>query len=98
MAAYTVEIQAGNEEGTIWQAMRRAEEASCTGTAEDVALETLSNQNVLELDDNSPWRIAVWNGHDADTGREPDYMLDDQQWRDANADAVERWEDARVND
>lgn len=92
VTAYTVEIQAGNEDGTIWQAMHPAETVTDNGSAEQVALDVYSNQNLL---DGGPWRIAVWNGADADTGLDPAYTLDDQQVRDQSQDAVERWEDAR---
>ena len=97
MATYTVEIQAGNEDGTIWQAMHPAENVADTGTAKQVALDVLANQNVLALDDNSPWRIAVWNGADADTGGEPDYALDDVAFHDGQADALDAWEAGRVD-
>lgn len=97
MSNYTVEIQAGNAEGTIWQAMAPAETVNDNGSAEQVALDMLTNQNVLDLDNNGPWRIAVWIGADADTGTEPTYVLDDQQFHDAQADALDRWEDARVD-
>lgn len=94
MATYTVEIQAGNDDGTIWQAMHPAENINDNGSAEQVALDVFGNQNLLD-DSDGPWRIAVWNGSDADTGLKPAYTLDDQQVRDQQQDAVERWEDAR---
>jgi hypothetical protein len=103
---YTVEIQAGNEDATIWHALRPAENLSTTGTAETAASDAFDNQTTAGdddeynplLDDGLPsWRIVVWDGADADTGSTPAYILDDQTYRDQMLDAVERWEDARVD-
>lgn len=96
MSNYTIEIQAGNAEGTIWQAMQPAETVNDPGTAEQVALDTLTNQNVLDLDDGGPWRIAIWNGANADTNTEPAHILDDVTFRDSQADALDAWEAGRV--
>lgn len=86
MNHYTVQIEAGNAEGTVWQALQPAENISDPGPADQVALDVLTNQNVLALDDNGPWRIVVWNGDDADTSAEPAHILDEQQFHDAVAD------------
>lgn len=98
MPLYTVEIQAGNDDGTIWQAMEPAETVMDSGSAEQVALDTIGNQTILDLTEGGgPWRIAVWNGANADTKTAPGFVLDDQQYRDAQADALDRWEDQRVD-
>lgn len=95
---YTVEIQARNEEGAIWQAMQPAENVTDPGPADQVALDVLANQNVLSLDDGGPWRIVVWNGADADTGTDPVHILDDVQFHDAVADHLDAAEAARTTD
>jgi hypothetical protein len=78
---YTVQIQAyGGSAGSaasgavafspergIWQAMHPAE--SVTGTsADEVAQDVAAIQDVAE---GTGWRVAVWEGADADTGIEP---------------------------
>jgi hypothetical protein len=90
---YTVEIQAGRADGTIWQALHPAENVTDTGSAEMVAYDTLANQNVPALDDAGPWRVVVWRGVDADISTEPAYILDDQQFHDAVADQLDRTAD-----
>jgi hypothetical protein len=66
MTTYTVEIQAGNEDGTIWQALAPAENVEAIGdeSAEDVAVWTAKNQTVA---DGGNWRVMVWDGADAET-------------------------------
>lgn len=81
MNEYTVEIQAyGGSAGSaasgevalspelsIWQAIHPAE--TITGTsADEVAQDVAANQNVAE---GTGWRVAVWEGADADTSTEP---------------------------
>lgn len=98
MAYFTVQIQAGNEDGTIWQAIEPAETVHDDGPADQLALDVIANQNVLDLTaDGGPWRIAIWAGHDADTSTTPTYTLDDQKFRDSQADTLDRWEDARAD-
>jgi len=92
MSGFTVEIQAGNADGTIWQAMAPAENIDRVETASDVAFDVLHNQNVLDEDGVGHWRIVVWIGTDADTSCSPDYTLDDEEYRDAVAEALTRAE------
>jgi hypothetical protein len=68
MTTYTVEIDASNTSGTIWQALAPAENVTDSGTAEDVARWTAANQT---LADGTGWRVRVWEGADADTGTRP---------------------------
>lgn len=86
MAAYTVEIQAGNDEGTVWQAMEPAETVEESCDAEDVAHIAAGNQNVIDPD-GGPWRIVVWSGDTTDS--EPAHILDGQAWLDEQADIAE---------
>lgn len=65
---YTVEIQASNADGTIWQALAPAETVDGADSAGDAAMMVGFNQNITE---GSNWRIAVWDGADADTGTTP---------------------------
>lgn len=95
VGGYTVQIQAGGDDDTIWQAMHPAENVTDPGPADQVALDVIANQNVLELDDAGPWRVAVWVGADADTSTEPVYTLDSQEFHDRRADALDRAEDDR---
>lgn len=94
---FTVQIQAGSgEDDTIWRAKAPAHNVNDPGPADQVALDALTDdQNILALEDDGPWRVAVWAGLNADTSTEPDYTLDDQQWRDGVADALDHWEDGR---
>lgn len=64
MAAYTIEIQAGNEDGTIWQALHPAENTE-GDSAETVAVDVALHQTIAE---GESWRVCVWEGFDADTG------------------------------
>jgi prevent-host-death family protein len=65
---YTVEIQASNAEGTIWQALAPAETVESTDSADQVAADVAQNQNIAEGDN---WRVVVWEGDNADTGVDP---------------------------
>ena len=67
MNEYTVEIQASNADGTIWQAMAPAETVTAEN-AEEAARDTAANQNIAEGDN---WRVAAWEGAEADTATEP---------------------------
>lgn len=68
MSEYTVVVEAGNADGTIWQSLAPAETA--TGeTAEAVSEWAATNQT---LADGGHWRVRVWDGPDADTASEPD--------------------------
>lgn len=91
MSSYTVEIQAGNADGTIWQAVHPAENIDYLGDANAVVVAVLGNQNVIDVNDGN-WQIAVWDGADADTSTEPDYTLSRDEWRDAVVDALTRAE------
>lgn len=76
MHIYTVEIEAGNDDGTIWQAVHPAETvdtATWTRTGAEwepsaVAEEVAAHQTVAEA---GRFRVRVWPGADADTGSEP---------------------------
>lgn len=92
---FTVQIEAGNEDGAVWQAMHPAENVNGPGPAAQVAFDVLANQNVLSLDDGGPWRIVVWSGVDADTSSEPVHVLDHVQFHDAVADHLDAAEAAR---
>jgi hypothetical protein len=77
MTTFTVEIQARNADGTIWQAMEPAETIDTSGwgtdwTAEEVARTTVDHQTIAE----KPYRVAVWAGTNADTSTEPSFILD----------------------
>lgn len=67
---YTVEIEASNPDGTIWQALAPAETVTAFNgeTAEQVAAFAATNQDIA---DGDHWRVRVWEGRDADTGAEP---------------------------
>lgn len=65
---FTIEIQAANADRSIWQALAPAE--TTTGvSAEKVARDTATNQNIAEGDG---WRVVVWDGED--TGAEPAFI------------------------
>lgn len=68
MPTFTVEIQASNDDFTIWQALHPAENVDSDGTPADVAADVARNQNVAE---GHNWRVRVWDGADADTTTEP---------------------------
>src|SRR4051794_10065865 len=93
---YTVEIQAGNADGTVWQAMQPAGNVTDIGSPEQVAYDAIANEDINVLDDNGPWRVCVWTGFDADTSADPAYIIDDQQFHDQQADMLDAWEAARV--
>ena len=88
MSTYTVQIEAGNLDGTVWQAYGPSETIDDAGTAEDVAEWAANNQNVAY--DN--WRVLVWAGADADTSSPPALTLDSQQILDRQANAADVWE------
>ena len=69
MNTYTVLIEAGNNDHTIWQAMDLPETVTTDDTADEFAKQTADHQNIAE---GSNWRVRVWNGADADTATEPD--------------------------
>lgn len=80
MNAYTVEIQASNDQREVWQALMPAETVDLAdygpgATAETIARDTATNQNVA---DGDHWRIVVWEGDDADTADEPAYVLNSE--------------------
>lgn len=95
---YTVEIQAGDEMGTVWQAMHPAETVTVFNgqPAEQVAWDTYTNQTILNV--GSVWRICVWQGSDADTSTDPAFILDGQTVADRQADALDGWERDRDGD
>lgn len=68
MTAFTVQIEASNADGTIWQALAPAETVDSDDTAAELAAEVAANQNIAE---GSNWRVRVWDGEDADTGTDP---------------------------
>lgn len=68
MPTYTIEIQASNDDQTIWQTLAPAETIDSDDTAAEVAAEVAANQTIAE---GSNWRVRVWEGADADTGTEP---------------------------
>lgn len=77
MSTYTIEIQASDEAGDIWQALEPAETVDTdaddyigdsTDTAVQVAEAVAAHQNLAE---GTNWRVRVWDGPDADTGTEP---------------------------
>jgi hypothetical protein len=66
---YTTQIEGGNADGTIWQALDPAEMIEDEGTAQEVADWIAQNQTLADSTTN--WRVRVWEGHDADTSTEP---------------------------
>ncbi|MCX5070896.1 hypothetical protein OOJ91_34170 [Micromonospora lupini] len=71
MATFTVQIEAGNADGSIWQALHPAETVESDEddtTAAQFAAAVAADQNLAE---GSNWRVRVWTGPDADTGTEP---------------------------
>jgi len=74
MSEYTVEIQAGDERGDVWQALHPAETVTALEgeSAEQIAAFAATNQTVA---DGGNWRVCVWEGADADTGSEPVHIL-----------------------
>lgn len=61
---YTVVIEAGNKDETVWQAVTQAEVfASNVDSAEEVARWVATNQTVAPY---VPWRVRVWEGIDQD--------------------------------
>lgn len=72
---FTVEIQAANDDGTIWQAVAPAETIRRADprfvlfdNAADLAWAVAEHQDVA---DGARWRVRVWEGAAADTGVEP---------------------------
>jgi len=65
MPAFTVEIQASNADQSVWQALHPAENTE-GDSAETVAVDVAQHQTIAEGDN---WRVCVWDGNDADTGR-----------------------------
>ena len=71
---FTVQVEASNPDGTVWQAVNQAEtiDPSAWGgdwSAQEVAETTAANQTVAE---GTNWRVQVWAGADADTSTDPD--------------------------
>lgn len=81
---YTVQIQASNEAGTTWQALAPAETVTdpIADSIEQLAQDVAVNQTIADGDN---WRVCVWRGADADTGVEPDYILNGESPERANA-------------
>jgi hypothetical protein len=71
---YTVEFQASDDSGQVWQAMHPAETVTAFNdeTVGQVARFAAGNQDIAE---GTNWRVAVWDGRDADTGTDPVYVL-----------------------
>lgn len=64
MSDYTVQIQASNAAGDIWQPMRPAETIrDVTDSPEKLARDVAATE--IASDDGN-WRIVVWSGADAD--------------------------------
>jgi hypothetical protein len=66
MSEYTVLVEAGNADGTEWQALAPPETTVGDGAVE-VARWTATNQDVAE----GYWRVRVWDGGSADTSADP---------------------------
>jgi hypothetical protein len=66
MSEYTVLVEAGDAEGTEWQALAPPETVAGDSAAE-VARFTATNQDVVE----GHWRVRVWSGDHADTSTQP---------------------------
>lgn len=66
VTTYTVEIQASNADGSVWQAVAPAENVTVTGheLAQDIAINVAYNQAIADGDN---WRVMVWDGANADT-------------------------------
>lgn len=79
---FTIEIQASNADGTIWQALEPAEDVDGTPwgytSAAHIAQMVASHQNLAE---GEGWRVCVWNGADADTGIDPAYIWNPDETR-----------------
>jgi hypothetical protein len=81
MNAFTVEIQASNASGDVWQAMMPAEIVRTNEGDNDaydtedgafeLARDVYNNQNVAE---GAGVRVCVWHGDNADTGSDPDVV------------------------
>jgi hypothetical protein len=79
---FTVEIQASNTDGTIWQALAPAENVDGDTWGHTSAAHI--GQMVADhrtLGEREGWRVCVWNGADADAGTEPAYIWDVDQPR-----------------
>jgi hypothetical protein len=82
MRCFTVEIQASNRTGEIWQAVAPAETVDTAADdnavydnddgAVELARDVYNNQTLA--DDHV--RVLVWNGAAADTSTEPDAVYD----------------------
>jgi hypothetical protein len=66
MSEYTVLVEAGNADGTDWQALAPPQ-TTAGDSAVEVARWTATNQDVAE----GSWRVRVWDGANADTGARP---------------------------
>jgi hypothetical protein len=66
MSEYTVLVEAGNADGTDWQALAPPE-ITAGDSAAEVARWTATNQDVVE----GNWRVRVWDGANADTSAAP---------------------------
>jgi len=66
----TVEIQASDAAGRIWQALTPADNVHAA-TPRDAALDVAYGQNIA---DGSGWRVCAWYGPNADIGARPDYV------------------------
>jgi len=64
---YTVQIEASDEARETWQAMAPAETIEADNPL-DAARMTAANRTIA---DGDHWRVAVWEGADADTESTP---------------------------
>jgi hypothetical protein len=66
MNEYTVLVEAGDADGTAWQALAPPD-TTVGDSAAEVARWTATNQDVAE----GHWRVRVWDGSNADTTADP---------------------------
>lgn len=72
MPTWTVQIEAANASGEIWQALHPAETMQEEATAQEVAEMVVQNQTIVDPHDSGLWRVLVWAGSDP-TGQ-PTYV------------------------
>jgi len=63
MATYTVQIEAGDVDGAVWQAVAPSETIETEETAAELAAWVATNQTVA---DGWRWRVLVWTGDEPD--------------------------------
>lgn len=61
MKTFTIKIEAGNFDGTIWQALHPAETIQSNDDPDEIARDVAMNQTIAE---DGHWRVAVWEGED----------------------------------